>query len=39
LKVPKPTNVIGCPFLSDFVTPSMNDSTAADALALVMPVS
>src|SRR5437870_5625322 len=31
LKVPKPTKVIASPFLSDFVMPSISDSTAAAA--------
>src|SRR4026209_951335 len=39
LNVPKPTKVIGCPFFRDFVIPSMKESTAAEALDLVMPVS
>src|SRR5262249_15141878 len=39
LKVPKPTNVIDCPFLSVFTMPSMADSIAAAALVFVMPVS
>src|SRR5262249_41480808 len=39
LKVPKPTNVIDPPFFSVLTTPSMNESTAAAAPVLVMPVS
>src|SRR5262245_16860546 len=39
LKVPKPTNVIESPRFSDFVMPSIRDSTAADAPALDEPVS
>src|SRR5262245_51862369 len=39
LKVPKQTKVIASPFLSDFVMPSINESTAAAAPALDEPVS
>src|SRR5512134_2899891 len=39
LNVPKPTKVIGSPRFSDFVIPSISDSTAADAPALDEPVS
>src|SRR5262249_16114080 len=39
LKVPKPTKVIASPFLSDFVMPSISDSTAAAALDFDISVS
>src|SRR5678816_4414103 len=39
LNVPKPTNVIESPFLSDLVMPSIIESTAAAAPAFDEPVS
>src|SRR3954468_3597125 len=39
LKVPNPTNVIGCPFFNDLVMPSKKDSTAALPFVCVMPVT
>jgi hypothetical protein len=39
LNVPKPTNVIESPFLSDLVMPSMSESTAAAAPDFDEPVS
>src|SRR5207249_7709742 len=39
LKVPKPTKVIASPFLSDFVMPSISDSTAAAAVDFDISVS
>src|SRR5215212_5032047 len=37
LNVPKPTKVIGSPFLSDLVIPAISDSTAAAAPAFDEP--
>src|SRR5512141_505694 len=39
LNVPKPTSVIGWPFFSDLVMPSISESTAAAAPVLDIPVS